>query len=208
MDIFPKLLGETEFKNFTEEDYEKLADVLDDVTANYIVKYMKEPNADADIVSAIQKNLGDKLHTLTFHIELKNSGILDLVNSLSPESLAISQIDLDELIDRLSFLEKNQDSIRSSIPGRTSAACAKFESAMHSVVTRIIVSGGTPTYPDIPKRLAANRFLFYSPGEKEHYTGVGVLNSKKRQWTLTLNGARWLKYCNDNNIPFEKRSAF
>lgn len=208
MDIFPKLLGETEFKNFTEEDYVKLADVLDDVTSGYIVKYIRDPNADPVLVEEINKNLGDKLHLLTFHIELKNSGILELVNGLSPESLAMSQVDLDELIERLSFLEKNQDSIRSSIPGRTSAACARFESAISMVIHRILMNGGTPTYPDIPKRLAANRFLFYSPGEKEHYTGVGILNSKKRQWTLTLNGARWLKYCNDNNVPYEKRSAF
>lgn len=208
MDIFPKLLGETEFRNFTESDYAALANVLDDVTANYIVKYMKSVGADESIVADIDKYLGQKLHALTFHIELKNSGVLDLVNGLSPESLAVSQVNLDELIERLSFLEENQDSIRSTIPGRTSRDCAAFESAVSRVVSRIVTEGGTPTYPDIPKRMAANKFLFYSPGEKEHYTGVGVLNSKKRQWTLALNGARWLKYCSDNNIPFEKRSAF
>lgn len=208
MDIFPQMLGETEFRYFTESDYEALSGVLDDVTANYIVKYMQSPDADSSIVAAIQQNLGDRLHALTFHIELKNSGILDLVNGLSPESLAISTVDLNELINRLSFLEENQNSIRSSIPGRTSKDYAKFESAISMVVHRIVMAGDTPTYPDILKRVMANKFLFYVPGEKEHYTGVGVLNSKKRQWTLALNGARWLKYCSDNNIPFEKRSAF
>lgn len=208
MDIFPKLLGEMEFRNFTESDYAALANVLDDVTAKYITSYASNPNADQSIVADINKYLGEKLHALTFHLELKSSGILELVNGLSPESLAMSQVDLDDLISRLSFLEENQDSIRSTIPGRSSRDCAKFESAVCNVVTRITVSGETPTYPDIPKRMAANRFLFYSPGEKEHYTGVGVLNSKKRQWTLALNGARWLKYCSENNVPFEKRSVF
>lgn len=208
MDIFPNLLGETEFKNFTESEYAALAEVLDDVTANYIVKYKTDPAADATIVSDINKYLGEKLHAMTFHLELKENGILDLVNSLSPESLAISQVDLDELIERLSYLEQNQDSIRSTLPGRSSQDCAVFESAVRRTIDRIKAAGGTPTYPDIPKRIAANRFLFYTPGEKEHYTGVGILNSRKRQWTLTLNGARWLKYCADHNVPFEKRGAF
>jgi len=208
MDIFPKLLGETEFRNFTENDYAALANVLDDVTANYILAYKSKENADPAIVADIDQYLGEKIRALTFHLELKNSGVLDLVNGLSPESLAMSQVDLDDLIERLSFLEENQDSIRSTIPGRNSADCSRFIGAVSSTVARIVMSGGTPTYPDIPRRLEANRFLFYSPGEKEHYTGVGILNSKKRQWTLTLNGARWLKYCSEHNVPFEKRSAF
>lgn len=208
MDIFPKLLGEAEFRNFTESDYAALAAVLDDVTANYICQYRDNPDADQTIVKDINQYLGEILRSLTFHLELKNSGVIELVQSLAPESLPYSQDNLDELIERLSYLEKNQNNIRATIPHRTSSDCAKFGSAIFGVVSRMLQQGITPTYPDIPRRFEANKFLFYQSGEKDHSTGVGILNSKKRQWVLALNGARWLKYCAENNIPYESRSAF
>ena len=209
MDIFPRMLGETEFRNFTAEDYAALAGVLDDVTAKYICDYCSNPNADAALVETIQNHLQATLTAFTFHLELKSNGIIDLVKSLAPESLPYAtDMNLDELIEKLSYLEEHQNDIKATIPARNRQSYALFKSCISEVIMRERMKGITPTYPDIEKRIDANKFLFYQSGEKEHTTGVGVLNSKKRQWTLVLNGAKWLKYCKEHNLPYDLRSAF
>lgn len=208
MDILPKILGEKEFKHFTKSDYAALSSVLDDVTARYLQDYCANPNADKEVVTAIEENLSGSITSLTFHLELKKRGLIDLVQGLAPESLVYADVNLDELIEKLSYLEEHQGDIKSTIPGRCKDDFRRFEAAVSGVISRIYASGSTPTYPDIMERLSANKFLFYQTGEKEHTTGVGILNSKKRQWTLALNGAKWLKYCNERNLTHDMRSVF
>lgn len=208
MDIFPKLIGEKEFLNFTDEDYAALSAVLDDVTAKYICDYCDNPNADKALVEKIRSHMQETLTSLTFHIELKNNGTVELVKSLSPESLPYADVDLNELIAKLSYLEANQDNIKSTIPGRTREAYERFVASMDMLVSRMKMDGIIPTYPDMVKRIQANKFLFYQSGEKEHTTGIGILNNKKRQWILALNGARWIQYCTEKGLSHSQRSAF
>lgn len=208
MDIFPNLIGETEFKYFDEGTYSAMKGVLDEVTAKYLLDYINNPAALPDIVSAIKGNLGHTIDELTFHIVLKERGVVELVRNLSPESLPTVSIDLDELISSLTFLENNIDKVRTTIPARTSSGYHTFVDSMSCVMTRILMSGETPTYPDIMDRIKANKFLFYTTGEKDHSTGVGILSSKRRQWVVALNGARWMKYCNDSHVSQVERSKF
>lgn len=208
MDIFPKLLSDNEFRYFTEEDYCALGKVLDEITAGYLLSYINNPNADSKVKEDIQRYLGSTISSLTFHVKLKECGLVDLVRNLSPESLAVTDVDLDSLIERLSFLEQNVDKIRTIIPARTSQDCTNFFACMDGVLCRMHLGGISPTYTDLPDRLKANKFLFYNTGEKDHPTGVGVLNSKRRQWTIALNGARWLKYCKENGINAIARRKF
>lgn len=208
MDIFPQLIGEKEFRYLTPDDYGAIDGILDEVTAGYLLTYINHPAAENTIKSDIVRYLKPSIDSLTFHTKLKDEGYVDLVKNLNPESLAISDVDLDNLITKLSFLEENASKIKSTIPARTSQAYKDFYAAMSGVSTRMKISGIELTYPDMLDRIAANKFLFYTTGEKDHPTGVGILNSKRRQWTIALKGAKWLKYCKSRNISVAERSKF
>lgn len=208
MDIFPKLLSDKDFMYFTEGDYYALGKVLDEVTASYLLGYINHESADSKVKEDIQTYLGTTISSLTFHVKLKESGLVDLVRNLSPESLAVTDVDLDNLIDRLSFLEENVDKIRTIIPARNAKDYQEFYACMSGVVARMALEGNCPTYPDVLERIKANKFLFYTTGEKDHPTGVGIINSKRRQWTIALNGARWLKYCKENGVDTVARRKF
>lgn len=201
-------MGEAEFRFFTEDDYCSLRKVLDEVISGYILTYLQSPAGDDEVKSEISKNLLTSLESLTFHTVLKERGLVELVRNLSPEGMPGMTSGLDEIIEKLSFLEENSSKIRTTIPGRKSADAADFLYHMTAVNARMRSAGVVPTYPDWVNRLSENRFLFYQTGEHDLKTGVGILNRNRRQWTIALNGARWLKFCNDNAISVTERGRF
>lgn len=208
MDVFPELIGELEFSFFSPSDYLALRGVLNDVLANDIRKYMKDPRANPAVVDSISKYIGSTIESLTMHFIMKENGTLDLVRSLVPETLPSSNIDLDDLIGKLTFLEQNESKLMSVIPGRKRADFDVFMGAIKAVLDRMSLSGTKPTYPDVLNRIKANSFVFYSPNEKSYATGSNIVSLKKRQWTTVLRGAQFMQRCNKENISYPERRKF
>lgn len=208
MDIFPELLGENEFSCFNETDYVALNDVLNDVLAKCIKNYMSNPNANKAIVDAMQTHLGPTIESMTMHFVLEEKGILDLVRSLVPENLPSMDIDLDNLIEQLSFLESNSTKLMTSIPKRSRESWETFHERMKSLRARMLTAGVTPTYSDFIDRIEANKFVFYVPNAKAYSTGSQIVNMKRRQWIISLRGAEYMKYCSERNIPYVERRKF
>ena len=208
MDIFPALLGEAEFACFTSEDYSALKDVLNDVLAKCIRDYINNPSANADIVKTMQDNLGPTIESMTMHYVLEEKGIINLVKGLVPENLPSMNIDLDELIEQLSFLESNSTKLMTSIPKRTRDSWDTFFNRMKLLQISMSKQGVEPTYEDFVDRIAANQFVFYVPNAKAYSTGSSVVNMKRRQWIISLRGAEYMKYCNEKNIPYVERRKF
>lgn len=195
MDVFPELLGEKEFKYFTDKDYEALDGVLDDTLAEMLQTYLDNDSSDAVVKEGITTHLGSSIRKLTMHLVIQRMGIPELVGSIFPDQFLSSGLDLDEVISQLTFLEQNYNDILTAIPSRSKDAYLHFIDSIVNVVTRIETKGDRPTYPDIIKRVQANSFLFYTPNERPHATRVGVIYSKRKQWTLALNGAKFTKRC-------------
>lgn len=208
MDIIPQILTEREFSEFSWEDYRALQNVLDDTLSKYIKDYISNPEADATIVEAITTYLGPTIESLTFHYDLQERGILDLVSKLSPENLLTTNLDLNDIYAKLSYLEQNVDKLRTMIPGRTKESFNDFLEAIKGVVRRMADKGLQPTYPDVIKRIENNKFIFYVPNDKGHRTGSNVINSRRRQWTMCLRGIEFTKYCEEHNYNYFQRRAF
>lgn len=208
MDIFPSLLSETEFSYFVDEDYDALKDVLNDVLAKFIREYMNNPNANPELVAKINEKLGSTIECMTMHFVLEEKGIIDLVKGLVPENLPSMNIDLDNLITQLSFLESNSAKLMTSIPKRSRESWDKFLARMKSLETRMRSQGVTPFYGDFIDRIQANQFVFYVPNAKAYGTGSQIINVKRRQWIISLRGAEYMKYCNERNIPYMERRKF
>lgn len=209
MDVFPDLIGEAEFMFFNDATYSALEGVMDDLVASYLDTYCKDPNANPDIVNSIQEHLGTQIKSLIFHLVLKDKGIVDLITHLSPETvLQLESDDLNNIYDKLKYLNDNINYLMPSIPGRTKEAWSTFYDEFCHVLMRQRSAGVSPTYPNIKERLEANKFVFYVPNSKGHSTYTGIVNSKRRQWTMCLHGIEYDRYCAEHNIQENQRRAF
>lgn len=208
MDIFPNLLGEAEFRYFTETDYACLGDILNDSLAKYLKDYMASPDADKDIVQAISTNIGDLVDGLTFHYTLMDMGIIDLIGRLTPETLITSGADYADIYSKLKYLEDNIGKLRTTIPARSKTAYSQFILAISGVLHRMKLDGTNPTYPNISERIESNKFVFYVPNDKGHNTGTGIVNSHRRQWVMCLRGLEYKNYCDSNGLNYIVRRLF
>jgi len=208
MDIFPNLLGENELKFFNESDFMSLTCVLDDTLAKHIKDYINNPLANTEIISSLDEKFTKTIDSLTFHYTLQEMGIIDLIGRLSPETLLNTNADFGDIKTKLTFLEDNIDKLRVTIPARTKAAYEDFCATMRRVLQRQQEAGVQPTYPDIMKRIEANKFAFYVPNDKGHHTGTAIVNARRRQWMMCLRGLQYKEYCDNKGLNYIKRRLF
>ena len=208
MDVIPGLLGEAEFREFTDTDYAIFGDILDDKLAKYIRDYINNPEADPEIVKSIKNNMGDLVKSLTLHFELQDRGIIKMLESLSPETITLPECDLDSIEESLEFLTNNSNILRYDIAPRTKESYSQFISMIEKVITRMQMNGVATTYPNLLKRIDSNKFVFYIPNDKGHTTSCGIVASKSKQWQSCLSGIKYLKYCNEHGIGVLNRRNF
>lgn len=206
--MLDKLIGENEILCFKDTDFAALQGVLNDALSLSIKKYMENPKANPEVVKRLQDNLGKTIECYTMHFVLRDKGILDLVSNLSPAALVNSNVDLDKLIEQLSFLESNSSKLMTNIPKRTKEAWENFFDHMKMVDRSPELAALGKTYKDWIARIEANRIAFYIPNGKPTSTRSGCVNAKHTQWITALNGARYLKYCNENGIAQSARRLF
>ena len=208
MEIIPGLLGEAEFLLFSEADYANLKNVLNDVLAIYICDYTKNPNADPVIVENINKYMDKALESFTMHLILEQRGIIDLLRTLAPNGLLLPNVNLDDIIDKLSYLYDNKEKILYYLPRRDKEHWTDFKQSIKDVLERQRANGVKPTFPDIMKRIEANKFIFYNPNVKDIKTNAQIVLSRHTLWLEELRGAQYLRYCNDKGITVRDRRAF
>lgn len=208
MDVIMGLIGEKECSYFTPTDYNKLRGVLNAELSRDIKEYLSNPGANPSVVEAINLYLGDALEILTFHFTLQEKGIPELLQTVMPQHLTTSGVDLDEVLEKLTFLEQNESKLLTAIPARTKEDWESFLSAMRGVESRIVAAGDKPTYANWGKRLQSNSFAFYTPREKPVDTGNRLFAIRKRQWVTTLRGAQYIKRCEQEGIPYHERRSF
>lgn len=208
MDVFPGLLGDKELSYFTPEDYNALKGVLNDVLAKDIKTYCGREGANPTVVEDIEKYLGPTLESLTLHFTLQDKEIPQLISSVLPQHLLTSGVDLDDLVEKLEFLEANESKLLTAIPARSKDDYSNFKNAISRVIDRIKKAGDSPSDPDILKRIEANSFIFYTPREKASDTGNRLFATRKRQWITTLRGAQYYKRCEAEGIPYNERRKF
>lgn len=216
MYIFPDILEENLVKYFTSDDFGSLAAVLDDILATYIKQYMNDPKANQEIVNLLNENIGDTVKRLTFHLDLEQRGVVELVRGLTPASLSTG-IDLHEVVEKLSYLEAHFDSIITYIPVRKKDDFFHFKSAMHAALLRMEVDYRERNKPfdsiftdatNGVDNIENHQFIFVAPHEKSRPNGLSPLVSRKRMWIMSLRGAEFQLECNTRNIPVHIRRNF
>ena len=208
MDIIPNILGEIEFLYLDADGYGDLRNVLNTTIAKYIKRYIDNPNADETVANKVRAMLGKDIVGLTMRETLQEKGILDLVTAISPITVLTLVEEQPDILDKLEYLEENSQNMRVTIKPAKSDDYAHFRSDVARTIDAIKRDGKQPTYPDIIKRLDANKQAFYHPNGKAQGTGIGIINAKHQQWTMCLKGLRFKKYCDEKNLNYIQRRAF
>lgn len=211
MDVINGLLSESEFRLFTSEDYAALESLLDDSLAGQLKEYLNGTGQDAYVLDCIRHFLLPTIESLTFPKQLHEEGYVDMISKLSPQVVVSTVQDpayLEDLHKKLRYLEANYDRITARTPTRTKADFETFACRMDNLLYRAAIENVPLTYPDLDKRLKANKFVFYSPQDKGHSTMLGTITRKHREWLLCLRGLDFKEYCDDKGVPANLRRSF
>lgn len=203
--VIPQLISEEDFLYFNEETYAALLPLLDDVLCKYLSDYMSNPEANQQVVDAIDKHYHSIIESYTLPAKLEEMGVFSLVATITPQAVVNLDIDRNEVIEKLSFLDKHCAKTISSVQPRTAANYHIFEQELEKVAMRKPFVNENPNMLQMVK---SNSFIFYMSHEKLRKTGMGLVNSRRRSWIVSLRGAEFLNYCESKNIPVNVRRLF
>ena len=206
MDVIPGILGEKEFAFMDDETLKSLGPLVDDKMATILKKYLSDPQADKSIVQRIVTLIGDDIEKHSFHLQVINSGVINNIRTLAITALACSQINLDEFEEQLQFLEDNKGKMRAYIEPRSKKDFEAF--FKHITELNKSMCGLPRDYTNLPERVMANRDFFYSTKEKRRQTRLGMVINKSTDCAMALSGIKFIKYCNQKEVPDWLRREF
>lgn len=206
MDIISGIFGEAEFRVMPDEMINCLGRLLDDKLAVRIKTYLLNPQADQEIVERIKSLIGDKIERCTFHEDVLQRGLVDLVSKLSVPTLAYTEVDLPFLETELSWLKQNKDKLKSYIEPRKRDDFQEFLYHIRELQRNMI--GKPKEYTNLVDRVMANKNSFCAANEKPRPTRIGTIVSQSQNWEIGLNGVRFLLYCQRNSIEDWLRREF
>lgn len=204
MDIIPDILSEIEVLGMSQECLEALLQIFNTPACDSMVRYLENPEADKEVVDKLMDSVGDELLHRTFHLRVRDKGIQHMLyeNNISALPMAAyrGEINLDDFIAELQWLDDHSKSIRATIPGRTKD--------MYDQAYKLIQAfqKDTTKFHDhqLPALLHMYKNTLFCPlREKPINTGMRNLSVNKQRWHIQLRAALYLKYCIDNNIPYE-----
>lgn len=182
------------FKEIEELELEKRTDPFSKALLN---KYQE-----------IKEIAGSKVKQMTFHLELRQSNIFDIVKNIDINTAHDLFIDKDKMIEMLEWLFANRDYWCPSIEPRHKedweellSHSADIEALTGMLCKRLEAAGlHLDRFTNIRARLKDNKDLFYSPNERSRKTGMGLVVHMSKALQVVLHGFKFQKLCNVERI--------
>lgn len=207
--IIPGLLYDDDFKYFTEETYAALDGVLNDVVAGMLRKYLLNPEADPEVIEAMNKTITPTVKSYTLHLELEERNIFELLRTLQPETiLQTDKAYRDMVLESLLYLNDNVKNVIATIPARTKVKYMAWKKALMNVNTDMQAQHVTWKVPNMLQILEANKSLFFEPREKDRYLPSNSVLNKRDKWLMALRAIQWDNYCNEHGVGLDARLNF
>lgn len=208
MDVIKGILGEAEVRLFDADDFGSLYSVLNDMTAWLIREYMLSPEADQEVVAHVDKYIGNAVRSMTLSRVISDKGIMQMLQNVTPGTILSYARNNPECYDNLKFLEDNYHLLRPNNNTPTAKEFHNFCDMIGRVLDRQKAQGIKPTYPNIPGKIKANSFMFYSPHATPTAGVVGVLHARHNMWHMYYRGLDYDRYCTENSITNAQRRMF
>lgn len=207
--IIPGLLYDDDFKYFTEETYAALDGVLNDVVAGMLRKYLLNPEADPEVIEAMNKTITPTVKSYTLHLELEERNIFELLRTLQPETiLQTDKAYRDMVLESLLYLNDNVKNVIATIPARTKVKYMAWKKALMNVNMDMQAQHVTWKVPNMLQILEANKSLFFEPREKDRYLPSNSVLNKRDKWLMALRAIQWDNYCNEHGVGLDARLNF
>lgn len=207
--IIPGLLYDDDFKYFTEETYAALDGVLNDVVAGMLRKYLLNPEADPEVIEAMNKTITHTVKSYTLHLELEERNIFELLRTLQPETiLQTDKAYRDMVLESLLYLNDNVKNVIATIPARTKVKYMAWKKALMNVNMDMQAQHVTWKVPNMLQILEANKSLFFEPREKDRYLPSNSVLNKRDKWLMALRAIQWDNYCNEHGVGLDARLNF
>lgn len=199
-----------------EEDVSTMSDALilsfgkmcNDILAEMFRKYIESDEADPTVKKRINDLIGDIVYKNTFHYDVINKGVRDIILGINLETLPKTETDYNLLLETFDYVEENKDKMLSTIDPRSRTNYKEFVDNAKEWDDTCIRKGITPVYPNLSRRIAANKRVFYSPNEKPISTRLHGVLKKTKECVIAKQGILYMKYCEENNIQGWRRREF
>lgn len=199
-----------------EEDVSTMSDALilsfgkmcNDILAEMFRKYIESDEADSKVKKRINDLIGDIVYKNTFHYDVINKGVRDIILGINLETLPKTETDYNLLLETFDYVEENKGKMLSTIDPRSRTNYKEFVDNAKEWDNTCIHKGITPVYPNLSRRIAANKRVFYSPNEKPISTRLHGVLKKTKECIIAKQGILYMKYCEENNIQGWRRREF
>lgn len=183
MDVLPGALPESFFLEASDECFQCLGKLIDVGIAQCIERYKQSPDSNPAVVRIINEKLGEAIKHATYHLTLRESGVLEFVNNFNldiishygevPTSCATQVQEMRNIMKTIEEIFDNRQYIHATIAPRKKD---DFDAFWHYA-------------PDKYKsQITANRRYFYMPHQKEYGTGLNRLMSRLTDMTILYRG--------------------
>lgn len=203
MDVIPGILAEEEVLDMPSDALAALAKLFSASINSYILEYEKNQLANPEVKEKLSTCIGESLDRNTFHIQVADSKVRELINQNNLRELPMlvynSEVDLDMLIEQLTWLDNNEGKLQATLPKRTKD---DFDVAV-KLVSDFQADSGKRHLHNLPALLVAHKSTLFCPPKKaEQSTGMRSLITGKNRWRMQLKAALYLKKCRDAGISY------
>lgn len=204
MEVIEDILSENEVLDMSVETLAAFAKLFNTNMNKYVEDYINHPDANKDVVRKLVACIGDSVAMNTFHLQVKDKGVMSTLMQNNMRDLPIlvysNDIDIDEFITQLEWLTENEDRIRATLPARTSDM---YKDALTRISKYQSLKDCHHDHDLVRLLKVYKQTLFCPSHEKPVNTGMRSLAMNKFRWKMQLKAALYLRHCLRNDISLD-----
>ena len=216
------LIEEAEIANFTEDDIKSLGKLLDDKLAAKVTAMIDRLKNSSirtstnswavhlcERVDLFEKLIGEKARKYTFHLEVKEKNLIEIINKMNIETAyEIFSEDVQGAIDLLEFLTSNRKLWMNELDPRQKADYEDFLNKMlllgnrAGMMSQNLEQVGIKLNicTELDRRIKDNRSIFYGVNETTRKTGMGIVIKKESDIGVVLHGFLFRRRVKSENL--------
>lgn len=201
MDVVNAILSEEEVLDMPQETLSAFTAVFNSEMLRNVNDYMKRSDANPSVVNKLRECGSLALKGSVFSTQVTDKNIQQMVRKCDLRSLPDlaynHEVDLNEVIDALTWLSENEMELQATIAPRTED---KYKAALEEV-TKYQKNPEFNHQHNIPVIMKSYKTTLFCPKqEKARKTDTSRLATNRLYWKMQLVASKYLDYCTSKGI--------
>lgn len=222
--LISKLVELAELIEITEEDLESIGAIMSEKIGLEVMKFFNrydelgianDTNEIAKILHEKRALIYDVLYVkavkYTFHLQVKEKGLIDFVKRLNLNTLLLTTDNKEKTVEDLEWLLSKEEFCISGLEARRKSDFDIFRGRMidlNSKSQSTGVSMGVKSCKDASQVISKNLSYFYNRNEKKQYTGMHSVINGVSKIEEAINGLKYNILCDKADIADYTRRRF